>query len=173
MWPPVGTLMAGQLGFEFSRHAVPSVASVELAAARARTSQTGQPANIIRPARHLEPDAELAHALELALRARFGDGQSALRLNVTDNRRTMVSLRKEKAPELLEVRLHHMFLQAEPEVWSAWGDSLFSGARDAASCIARYIESHRQHIRRPERRALALSSAGKHHNLSEICQALN
>lgn len=166
MWPSVGTLMAGQLGFEFTRPSVPSLASVELAATRARATQ---PSPVADP----QPDAELAHALELALRARFGEGPAALRLTITDNRRTMVSLRKEKAPELLEVRLHHMFLQAAPEVWSALGDYLFSGDRDAASCIARFIESHREHIRRPERRALALSSAGKHHNLSEICQAIN
>jgi hypothetical protein len=85
----------------------------------------------------------------------------------------MVSLRKEKAPDLLEVRLHHMFLQAGPEVWSALGEYLVSGDRAAASCIAAYIEKHRQHIRRPERRAIALTSGGKHHDLGEICQAIN
>lgn len=173
MWLPVGSgtmdsragsQPSSQLGFEFSRANVPSVASVELAAHRARAAQAGE-----EPAR----DAELAHALELALRARFGPAHGALRLTLTDNRRTMVSLRKEKAPELLEVRLHHMFLQAGPEVWSALGEYLVSGDRAAASCIAAYIEKHREHIRRPERRTIALTAGGKHHDLGEICQAIN
>jgi hypothetical protein len=178
-----------QLGFEFSQHAVPSVASVELAATRARAgslARTRKDGSTDLPtqldthilegapeAPNTASDAELAHALELALRARHGDRPTGLQLRVTDNVRTMVSLRRDKARDQLEVRVHHMFLQAGPEVWSALGEYVFSGEREAARSIARYIEQHRKSIRRPERRALSLSAAGRHHDLSEICQAVN
>lgn len=118
-------------------------------------------------------DDELARALELSLRARHRDPHTPLRLNVTDNVRTMVSLRRDKARAQLEVRLHHMFLQAGPEIWSALGEYLFTGDREAARSIARYIEQHRQRIRRPERRPLTLKAAGRHHDLQAIYQAVN
>jgi hypothetical protein len=85
----------------------------------------------------------------------------------------MVSLRRDRARDQLEVRVHHMFLQAGAEIWTALGEYLFTGDRDAARMIARYIEQHRQRIRRPERRPLTLSAAGRHHDLKHICQAVN
>jgi predicted metal-dependent hydrolase len=114
------------------------------------------------------PGTELSAALELALRARCG---GPLRLTVTDNRRTMLSLHKRK--ELIEVRLHHMFLRAPAPVWDALSDYLFSGDRAGASEIARYIEQHRKHIRHTQERPLALSTAGVHHDLHEICRDIN
>jgi predicted metal-dependent hydrolase len=191
-----------QLGFEFARPDIPSMASVELAATRARSMprmhQDGSESVVQAdppelPAAH-SPDAldtdpdldvsevadamdvsdsELARALELSLRARYGDRGLALRLCVTDNVRTMVSLKKDQARGQIEARIHHMFLQATPELWNALGEYLFSGDRDAARSIARYIEQHRQHIRRPERRTPTLPAAGKHHDLQEIYQAVN
>lgn len=173
-----------QLGFEFAVEGVPSVASVELAATRARAASAPHmcqapveaPADLPRPCAPHSPersDDELAYALELALRARHGAGAASLRLNVTDNVRTMVSLRRDKTRDQLEVRVHHMFLQAAPEIWTALGEYVFTGDRDAARSIARYIEQQRQRIRRPERRALTLSAAGRHHDLRDICRAVN
>jgi hypothetical protein len=149
---------ASQLGFEFTQAAIPSVASVELAATRARPAQS---------------DEALAQALELTLRARHGSQTCSLHLRVTDNVRTMVSLRRDKLRDQIEARVHHMFLHAPPDVWSALGEYLFTGDREAASCIARYIESQRTRIRRPERREVSVSTRGRHHDLLEICQAIN
>lgn len=120
-----------------------------------------------------EQDEALAQALELALRARYGSQTTPLRLRVTDNVRTMVSLRRDKLRDQLEARVHHMFLRAPAEIWSALGDYLFGGEREAARSITRYIEQHRKHIRSPERRTVALSTRGRHHDLREICQAIN
>jgi hypothetical protein len=106
--------------------------------------------------------------LENALRARV---RIALRLTLTDNRRTMLSLRRR--PEFVEVRLHRMFLGADAPTRDALGDYLFDGDRGAAQCIARYIESHRNQIRRSERRGFSLSTAGAHHDLAEIYRAVN
>jgi hypothetical protein len=66
-----------------------------------------------------------------------------------------------------------MFLQATPEIWTALGEYLFAGDREAARSIARYIEQHRQRIRHPERRPLTLTAAGRHHDLRDIFQAVN
>lgn len=96
-----------------------------------------------------------------------------LRLTITDNRRTMVSLRRPKNHALIEVRLHHMFLHADHATWTALSDYLFAGDRSAATSIARYIEQNRRAIRRPRRRAIALSAAGVHHDLQAICRAVN
>jgi hypothetical protein len=177
---------ASQLGFEFTQAAIPSAASVELAATRARgqhdRATLEQSASdellcalaeeAVAPARS-ESDEALAQALELALRARHGSRESSLRLSVTDNVRTMVSLRRDKNRDQIEARVHHMFLHAPPAIWTALGDYLFTGDRDAASGIAHYIEQHRHDIRRPERRPVALSTRGRHHDLREICQAIN
>ena len=168
-----------QLGFDFARTQAPSPASVDLAAARARQVNQAsvprlaspEPTAPVSPAAP-EPDAlpatELSAALELQLRARCG---VPLRLTVTDNRRTMLSLHRRK--ELIEVRLHHMFLRAEADLWDTLGEYLFANDRTAAGVIARYIEQHRTHIRRPEARPIALATAGVHHDLSEICRDVN
>lgn len=137
-----------QLGFDFS--------------SQVRTV----PAPAVAAAQDHAPD-RLA-ALELALRARVG---IPLRLTVTDNRRTMLSVRRRDS--LVEVRLHHMFLHADTAVWEALGDYLFLSDRSAATVIGRYIEQHRQHIRRSRPRPLALATAGVHHDLSEIYSAVN
>lgn len=209
--------MAGrvkQLGFEFTRENIPSVASVELAAKRARAAsmprvqhdgvapspetatksrapaladalaeasddvmcalaeESLDPANEV-PHPDPQRDEALARALELALRARHGHAAPRLRLSVTDNVRTMVSLRRDKQRDQIEARVHHMFLHAPPEIWSALGEYLFAADREAARQIASYIEQHRQQIRRPERRPLSLTPRGRHHDLHEICQAIN
>ena len=113
-------------------------------------------------------DRERAQALEGTLRARGG---LPLRLTITDNRRTMLSLKRRN--EGVEVRLHHMFLHGDAVTWDALGDYLFDGERSAAQCIARYIERHRERIRRELRRPIALCTAGAHHDLSEIYDAIN
>jgi hypothetical protein len=203
---------ASQLGFEFKREVVPSPASVELAATRARAAsmprnretlaQTAAAAGERKPTApdplaeasddllcalaadeadeveaagplRSESDEALAQALELALRARHGTSRPSLRLSVTDNVRTMVSLRRDKLRDQIEARVHHMFLHAPPEIWTALGEYLFSGERESAGSIARYIEQHRQSIRRPERRPIALATRGRHHDLQALCSAIN
>jgi hypothetical protein len=129
-------------------------------------------AEIAAPVRS-ESDEALAQALELALRVRHGSSNPSLRLSVTDNVRTMVSLRRDKLREQIEARVHHMFLHAPPEIWTALGEYLFSGERESASSIARYIEQHRQSIRRPPLRPIALSTRGRHHDLLALCSAIN
>lgn len=111
-----------------------------------------------------------AAELERTLRARVG---LPLRLTITDNRRTMLSLKRRRGSEGVEVRLHHMFLHGDDSVWSALSDYLFDGDRAAAQDIGRYIERHRERIRRELRRPIALYTTGVHHDLAEIYAAVN
>jgi hypothetical protein len=174
----------GQTAFEFaSPAAVPTTRSTEEASAPRRSSEhvsrsIGQhallatdlpfPTSCAELPCEPKSDRERAQALETALRAR---GRLPLRLTITDNRRTMLSLKRQT--DGVEVRLHHMFLHGDAITWDALGDYLFDGERSAAQCIARYIERHRERIRREMRRPIALCTAGAHHDLSEIYAAIN
>jgi hypothetical protein len=112
---------------------------------------------------------QLTAGLEAALRVRAA---SPLRLTVTDNRRTMISLRRH--PRFMEVRLHHMFLYADQPMRDALADYLFDSDRVAAQQIGRFIEQHRERIRRnvPQSR-IRLSTLGTHHDLAAVFRDVN
>ncbi len=74
-------------------------------------------------------------------------------LAITDNRRTMITARQ--VGGALEVRVHHMFLDADPFTQNALGRYLRYGDKAANDVIGAYIESNQQRIR-PQR-------SGKHH----------
>jgi hypothetical protein len=147
----------------------PHAATAALEKTRSRTLRPEpESASRIAPVAHTERH-QLSTELEAALRAR---AQSALRLTVTDNRRTMISLRRR--PRFMEVRLHHMFLHADQLTRDALADYLFDSDRVAAQQIGRFIEQHRERIRRaaPQPRS-ALSTRGTQHDLAEIYRAVN
>ncbi len=125
------------------------------AAAPAESSETSQAS----PAR--------AH-LESALR---GALDTPLRLTITDNRRTMISLRKR--PDFTEIRLHHMFLTADAATVAALGRYVGGSDRAAGALLGRYIEGHRERIRRRVSRSLHLSTSGIHHDLCGIYADVN
>jgi predicted metal-dependent hydrolase len=159
-------MAAVQLGFDFTKA---KGQTPRVAARNERPKRITAPASAVPEGADSSPPlAPLATALERTLQARV---RTPLRLTVTDNRRTMLSLRRHQT--LVEVRLHHMFLQGEPSVWEALGDYLLQGDRSASLAIARYIEQHRKQIRRAPRRTLTLSTAGEHHDLREIYRAIN
>ncbi|HKU41819.1 MAG TPA: hypothetical protein VJR89_26865, partial [Polyangiales bacterium] len=106
--------------------------------------------------------------LEAMLRSAFS---APVRVTLTDNRRTMISL--ERRPQLLHVRLHHMFAAADGQTLHALGAYLATADRSAAVHIGRYIEQHRTSIRSRTTRAVQLSAVGLHHNLLEIYSAVN
>lgn len=86
-------------------------------------------------------------------------------LVVTDNRRTMISTKKRG--DLLEVRLHHMFLDAPDEIVEELLAYLAEGDALSSRRIGRYIESNRHRIKHRARRLL-LRTGGEHHDLAEI-----
>jgi predicted metal-dependent hydrolase len=97
-----------------------------------------------------------------------------LALAVTDNRYTMISVKREKG--LFRLRLHHMFLEAEPEVVRALGRYVGDNDRASSSLLGRFIDIHQDCIRRARRRraqAITLETRGEVHDLQAIYDDLN
>ena len=94
-----------------------------------------------------------------------------VRVTLTDNRRTMISL--QRRPRGMHVRLHHMFASADASTLEALGLYLAQADREAAQQIGRFIEQHRQSIRNRTARPLQLSTTGLHHDLLEIYRDIN
>jgi len=188
---------AVQLGFQFTTSATATSQRVSTddsqargtAAERTDPPASSAPSDALTTAAHADtpaPPSELgdvlvtsarADALAHTLRTRC---QVPVELTVTDNRRTMLSVRR--APALVEVRLHHMFLQGDTGLWAALADYLFEQDRSAAQHIAHYVAQHREQIRRaanltpapPRSRGHASQpAAGVHHDLEEIFQEMN
>ncbi len=86
-------------------------------------------------------------------------------LIVTDNRRTMIATRH-RGPRL-EIRLHHMFLDAPSGVIEELLSYLADGDRRASAAVGRYIEANRHRIKRRGARVL-LRTRGRHHDLDAI-----
>ncbi len=99
---------------------------------------------------------------------------SRLALTLTDNRYTMISVKREKG--LFRLRLHHMFLDAGPEIVIALGRYVTDNDREASSLLGSYIDANQSKIRRarPSRSAsLALETQGELHDLQELYDELN
>jgi len=97
--------------------------------------------------------------------------QRRLRLVITDNRRTMVSARELEGE--LEVRVHHMFLDADPFTQQALARYIDSRDRNASTVVGQYIDANRQRIRAPIRREPRLRTEGRKHDLRAMFGRLN
>ncbi len=121
------------------------------------------------PADHLE---QRRQHLERRIAAELPLGRLALA--VTDNRHTIISVKREKG--LYRLRLHHMFLDAESEVIRALGRYVGENDRDASNFLGRYIDLN-QHLIRRVRRArpapITLETAGEVFDLQRVFDDLN
>ncbi len=119
-----------------------------------------------------------AHKREAGrLRKRLGDLLSApLTLVLTDNRRSMISVRRDVEP--ITLRLHHMFLKADEALLVSLS-KFIAGTADgpAMGRIRAFIRSHGDHIRRrsgtPAPRPPALRPEGRTAHLREVFDRLN
>lgn len=121
----------------------------------------------VRPA----PGDEAAGRLTRALRSLIG---TAIDLRVHDNRSTMVSFRQD--PGRLHLRVHHMFLDAPPEVLRALADYARTRAADAGRVLDQYVLANRDRIRPADPRESAgrpLRAQGQVHDLQAIFDELN
>lgn len=105
-----------------------------------------------------------------------------LELAVTDNRSTMITVRRE--PGRYRLRLHRMFVHAGPEIVAALGRYVARNERAASAELSAFIDAHQHHIdehrsRAPrvtaarEPAAPVLLSRGQAHDLQSIFDALN
>lgn len=91
-------------------------------------------------------------------------------LVVTDNRRTMISTKRRG--DRLEVRLHHMFLDAPQRVIEELLSYLAEGDRRSSVAVGHYIETQRHRIKKRGPRIL-LRSQGEHHDLADIFERVS
>ena len=162
-------MVASQTAFDFGSAAADRVSPVAESTRAAPPLPEPKPRSRRRPVvPEVKRDLAANAQLEAALR---GELALPVRVTLTDNRRTMISL--ERRPRVVHVRLHHMFATADAGTLRALALYLASADRDAAQHIGRFIEQHRTSIRGRSVRPLPLSSVGLHHNLHEIYQAVN
>lgn len=122
-----------------------------------------------------ETDLEDARrSLERRIRAHLTRG--ALSLTLTDNRYTMISVRRENRDgRCFKVRLHHMFVHANPAVTRALARYIAHNDRESSRLLGEYIDANQHRVRSRSRRAVAprLVTRGRYHDLQEIYDDLN
>jgi len=91
-------------------------------------------------------------------------------LSLTDNARTMLSARHRDG--IAHVRLHHMFADADEAILRAVARFVAGGHAAASDKLQRFIDQHRERIRRRAQR-LCVRSRGHHHDLQIIFGELN
>ena len=108
--------------------------------------------------------------LQRRLRAYFD--ARGVRLVITDNRHTMLSIKKSKTTWTL--RLHHMFIGAPPAVVRAVARYARAHCPDAAQVLRRYIDVNDDRVRpRAAERPIPIDVEGRHYNLRELYDEIN
>ncbi|HMG24842.1 MAG TPA: hypothetical protein VK607_26070 [Kofleriaceae bacterium] len=133
--------------------------------------------------------SEIAHAqasLERRIRAHLARGR--VQVTLTDNRYTMISVRRiaaraddgtgargRSAERRYEVRLHHMFADADPVITRALAHYIADNDADASRILGDFIDANAGHVRGRARRAptQVIFTAGEHHDLRAIFDELN
>ncbi|HEX3482138.1 MAG TPA: hypothetical protein VHT91_44290 [Kofleriaceae bacterium] len=157
--------------------------------------------------------ADAQDRLERRIRAHLTHGR--VQVTLTDNRYTMISVRRiaaredsaggagGKAPRGIErselgggghagsaggaagnaprgirryeVRLHHMFADADPVITRALAHYIADNDADASRILGDFIDANSDHVRGRSRRAPTqlILTAGEHHDLREIFDELN
>ncbi len=145
---------------------------------------------------------EILHAqdsLERRIRAHLAHGR--VQVTLTDNRYTMISVRRIAASEgedrraqpaapagddraparprpgarRYEVRLHHMFADADPVITRALARYIAENDADASRVLGDFIDANAGHVRGRARRAptQVIFTAGEFHDLRSIFDELN
>lgn len=126
------------------------------------------------------PGPELADAqssLERRIRAHLARG--TVRVTLTDNRYTMISVRRQNGERRRErhydVRLHHMFMDAEPAITRALARYIADNDKDASRTLGDFIDDHGDRVRARNRRSplAVVATAGDHHDLRAIYDDVN
>lgn len=135
------------------------------------------------------PTPELTDAqssLERRIRAHLARG--SVRVTLTDNRYTMISVRRQAAgngrgakkpshgrDRHYDVRLHHMFADADPVITRALARYIAENDRDASRTLGDFIDANTERVRGKTRRSAlqVVVTAGDHHDLRAIYDDLN
>jgi hypothetical protein len=120
-------------------------------------------------------------SLERRIRAHLAHGR--VQVTLTDNRYTMISVRRlgnrglrgAKQDRRYEVRLHHMFADADPVITRALARYIADNDAEASRILGDFIDANAGHVRGRSRRAptQVIFTAGEHHDLRSIFDELN
>jgi hypothetical protein len=97
--------------------------------------------------------------------------QRPVLLSVTDNCRRMISCSRRNG--ILTARIHHMFLDAAPEVQDALVRYVVKSERDASQLVGKYIDANGHRIRATRPLSCKIRAQGEHHDLLELFQKIN
>ena len=113
-------------------------------------------------------------SLERRIRAHLSRG--ALELTLTDNRHTMISVRRDasRGPRY-RVRLHHMFVDAGPMITRALARYIAKNDGEASRLLGEFIDDnqHRVKARARQKQGRTLVTRGDYHDLQAIFDSLN
>jgi hypothetical protein len=147
----------------------------DLAAKAARVTQelrrTSAPR--VRPAASEGVDEIARQRLEQRISAHLPGG--SLALAITDNRYTIISVKRDRGP-IYRLRLHHMFLDAPPELTAALARYVALNDSQASSELGSYIERNQTAIHERARRRSApvvLETRGDVFDLQAVFDRLN
>jgi hypothetical protein len=112
-------------------------------------------------------------SLERRIRAHLSRGR--VQVTLTDNRYTMISVRRISKERRYEVRLHHMFCDADPVITRALARYIADNDADASRVLGDFIDDNSGHVRGRARRTptTVIFTAGEFHDLREIYDELN
>lgn len=112
-------------------------------------------------------------SLERRIRAHLQRGR--VQVTLTDNRYTMISVRRIVKERRYEVRLHHMFADADPVITRALAHYISDNDVDASRVLGDFIDSNSGHVKGRARRtpATVIFTVGEHHDLRHIFDDLN
>lgn len=97
--------------------------------------------------------------------------QRPVLLSVTDNARRMISCSHRNG--VLTARIHHMFLDADPEVQDALIRFVVKSERDASLLVGKFIDNNGYRIRAVRPLSGKVRTAGEHHDLMKLFHKLN
>ena len=155
-----------QLSLPFNADAAPEI---EVGSRSRRALRREAAAREVRLAPTLEQTTDqMAAALALYL-----PPGKTLELRLTNNHYSMISVRRKS--DGYRLRLHRMFVGAEPRIVRALARYVVHNDRRASTLLGEYIEQHQHIIRQQERRPrhLNVRTAGRHHDLQAIFDRLN
>ena len=119
-----------------------------------------------------EADARDRAAARLAARLTQQLPNARLHLVITENRSTMISVKREAGPAY-RVRLHHLFLDADLAITQALARYIADNDAVASDLLGEYIDVNTDRIIRGRRRAEPLETAGAVYDLAELYATLN
>jgi hypothetical protein len=98
---------------------------------------------------------------------------SPVRLTITDNTHSMISIRLSKG--VYNIRLHHMFLAADPGILSAMADFIKNRSKKPPPALRDFVAANSSKIRRsiPGSRRAVLRQKGRFFDLKDLFDEVN